>query len=152
MPGRSSIKDKSTTAMRYCFQVLVQRCGALGLSRTLPDQRERLIEAIQRGIKSHVLVITAGVSVVSTIWFRQTLRSLGAKIDIWRVAINRVNHFSSVKQRMCRFGLPEILYLAFVLFCVCASGDFENDGCYDLKLRQCRKTHRRSCDEGDRAH
>ena len=131
MPGRSSIKGRSTTAIRYCFR---HWCSAAARSVTsaehCPDQRERLIEAIQRGIKSHVLVITGGVSVGEHDLVQAALRSLGAKIDIWRVAIKPGKPFlfgRSRWMRCLRFAGKSCVSIRH-FFAVCASSDLENDG------------------------
>jgi molybdopterin molybdotransferase len=87
------------------------------LAEHCPDQRERLIEAIQRGIKSHILVITGGVSVGEHDLVQATLRSLGARIDVWRVAIKPGKPFLFGKAGGCAvFGLPGNPVSAFVTF------------------------------------
>jgi molybdopterin molybdotransferase len=82
-----------------------------------PDQPERLIEALQRGIKNHILVITGGVSVGEHDLVQATLRSLGAKIDVWRVAIKPGKPFLFGEAGGCAvFGLPGNPVSAFVTF------------------------------------
>jgi molybdopterin molybdotransferase len=100
------------------LQALVQRCGAsVILAEHCPDQREQLIEAIQRGIKSHILVITGGVSVGEHDLVQATLRSLGARIDVWRVAIKPGKPFLFGEAGGCAvFGLPGNPVSAFVTF------------------------------------
>jgi len=100
------------------LQALVQRCGAsVTFAEHCPDQRERLIEAIQRGIKSHILVITGGVSVGEHDLVQATLRSLGARIDVWRVAIKPGKPFLFGEAGGCAvFGLPGNPVSAFVTF------------------------------------
>ena len=118
MPGRKleqgQIYDSNSTLLR----ALVQRCGASVTSAEhCPDQRERLIEAIQRGIRNDVLVITGGVSVGEHDLVQATLRSLGAKIDIWRVAIKPGKPFLFGEAGGCAvFGLPGNPVSAFVTF------------------------------------
>jgi len=51
------------------------------------DDRESLGEAIKRGIKNNVLVISGGVSVGEHDLVKNVLCELGAKIEIWRVAV-----------------------------------------------------------------
>jgi molybdopterin molybdotransferase len=51
------------------------------------DDRQSLAEAIKRGMKNHVLIISGGVSVGEHDLVKETLRELGAKIEIWRVAV-----------------------------------------------------------------
>jgi molybdopterin molybdotransferase len=70
------------------LNALLQRRGAVVKSEEhCRDERESLIEAIKRGIQNHILIISGGVSVGEHDLVQGTLRSLGAKIDIWRVAI-----------------------------------------------------------------
>jgi molybdopterin molybdotransferase len=118
MPGkeldRGQIYDSNSTML----QALLQRCGASVTSvEHCPDQREPLVKAIQRGIKSHVLVIAGGVSVGEHDLVQSTLRSLGAKIDIWRVAIKPGKPFLFAQVNGCAvFGLPGNPVSAFVTF------------------------------------
>jgi molybdopterin molybdotransferase len=118
MPGRKldqgQIYDSNSTLLR----ALLQRCDASVTSADhCPDQRERLIEAIQRGIKSHILVITGGVSVGEHDLVQAALRSLGAKIDVWRVAIKPGKPFLFGEAGGCAvFGLPGNPVSAFVTF------------------------------------
>ena len=51
------------------------------------DDRKSLENAIKRGIKNHVLIISGGVSVGEHDLVKEALRELGAKIEIWRVAV-----------------------------------------------------------------
>ena len=51
------------------------------------DERESLLEAIKRGTKNQILIISGGVSVGEHDLVKDSLRRLGAQIDIWRVAI-----------------------------------------------------------------
>src|SRR4030095_6961150 len=118
MPGKKldqgQIYDSNSTLLR----ALLQHYGASVTSvEHCPDQRERLIEAIQRGIKSHILVITGGVSVGKHDLVQATLRSLGAKIDVWRVAIKPGKPFLFGEADGCAvFGLPGNPVSAFVTF------------------------------------
>jgi molybdopterin molybdotransferase len=118
MPGRKldqgQIYDSNSTLVR----ALVQQCGASVTSAEhCPDQPDRLIEAIQRGIRNHILIITGGVSVGEHDLVQATLRSLGAKIDIWRVAIKPGKPFLFGEAGGCAvFGLPGNPVSAFVTF------------------------------------
>jgi len=100
------------------LQALVRHCGGCVKSAEhCPDQREQLIQAIQRGIKSHILVITGGVSVGEHDLVQAALRTLGAKIDIWRVAIKPGKPFLFGQASGCAvFGLPGNPVSAFVTF------------------------------------
>ena len=111
---RGQIYDSNSVLL----QALVQHCGAsVKFAEHCPDQRERLIQAIQRGIKSHILVITGGVSVGEHDLVQAALRTLGAKIDIWRVAIKPGKPFLFGQVSGCAvFGLPGNPVSAFVTF------------------------------------
>jgi molybdopterin molybdotransferase len=100
------------------LQALMQHCGAYVKSAEhCPDQRERLMQTIQRGMKSHILVITGGVSVGEHDLVQSALRSLGARIDIWRVAIKPGKPFLFGQANGCAvFGLPGNPVSAFVTF------------------------------------
>jgi molybdopterin molybdotransferase len=76
-----------------------------------------LIQAIERGIESHILVITGGVSVGEHDLVQAVLRTLGARIDIWRVAIKPGKPFLFGEAGGCAvFGLPGNPVSAFVTF------------------------------------
>jgi len=117
-PGRKLDQGQIYDSNSILLQVLVQRCGASVTSAEhCPDERERLIEAIQRGLKSHVLVISGGVSVGEHDLVQATLRSLGARIEVWRVAIKPGKPFLFGEARGCAvFGLPGNPVSAFVTF------------------------------------
>jgi molybdopterin molybdotransferase len=118
MPGRKLDQGQIYDSNSILLQALVQRCGAsVRLAEHCPDQRERLIQAIQRGTQSHVLIITGGVSVGEHDLVQATLCSLGAKIDVWRVAIKPGKPFLFGEAAGCAvFGLPGNPVSAFVTF------------------------------------
>jgi molybdopterin molybdotransferase len=95
---------------------VLQRCGAVVDSvQHCRDERESLIEAIKRGIKSGILIISGGVSVGEHDLVKAALHHLGAKIDIWRVAIKPGKPFLFGKIGECAvFGLPGNPVSAFV--------------------------------------
>jgi molybdopterin molybdotransferase len=70
------------------LSALLKRCGvsvtAVEHSR---DDRRSLGDAIKRGIKNHVLIISGGVSVGEHDLVKEALQQVGAQIEIWRVAI-----------------------------------------------------------------
>jgi len=81
------------------------------------DERESLLEAIKRGIKNHILIISGGVSVGEHDLVKETLRDLEAKIDIWRVAMKPGKPFLFGNIGECAvFGLPGNPVSAFVTF------------------------------------
>jgi molybdopterin molybdotransferase len=76
-----------------------------------------LIEAIERGIENHVLIISGGVSVGEHDLVKDALHELGAQIDIWRVAIKPGKPFLFGQLNECAvFGLPGNPVSAFVTF------------------------------------
>ena len=118
MPGKKLNQGQIYDSNSALLQALLQRCGASVTSvEHCPDERELLIKAVQRGIKNHVLVITGGVSVGEHDLVQAVLRSLGAKIDIWRVAIKPGKPFLFGQVSGCAvFGLPGNPVSAFVTF------------------------------------
>jgi molybdopterin molybdotransferase len=118
MPGEKLDQGQIYDSNSTLLAALVQRCGATVTSvEHCPDRREPLIETIQRGIKNHVLVIAGGVSVGEHDLVQATLRSLGAKIDVWRVAIKPGKPFLFGEAGRCAvFGLPGNPVSAFVTF------------------------------------
>jgi molybdopterin molybdotransferase len=100
------------------LQALVQRCNATVRSaENCPDDQRSLTETLKRGIRYHVLIITGGVSVGEHDIVKSTLFSLGAKIDIWRVAIKPGKPFLFGQAGSCAiFGLPGNPVSAFVTF------------------------------------
>jgi molybdopterin molybdotransferase len=100
------------------LQSLLQRCNTKVQSvETCPDDRPSLTKALKRGLQYHVLIITGGVSVGEHDIVKSTLFSLGAKIDIWRVAIKPGKPFLFGQAGRCAiFGLPGNPVSAFVTF------------------------------------
>ena len=112
--GQGQIYDSNSTllcALAQCYGASVTS------AEHCPDRRERLMKAIQRGIRNHVLVVTGGVSVGEHDLVQATLQSLGARIDIWRVAIKPGKPFLFGQINGCAvFGLPGNPVSAFVTF------------------------------------
>ena len=78
------IYDSNSALLR----ALLQRCGANPTAvEHCYDDRQSLGDAIKRGIKNHVLIISGGVSVGEHDLVKEALCELGAKIEIWRVAV-----------------------------------------------------------------
>jgi molybdopterin molybdotransferase len=70
------------------LSALLQRCGMSATAvEHCRDDPQSLGDAIKRGIKSHVLIISGGVSVGEHDLVKEALCELGAKIEIWRVAV-----------------------------------------------------------------
>jgi len=100
------------------LQALLQRCGAAVKSvQHCRDDADSLRKTLEQTMKHSVLVINGGVSVGEHDLVQSTLRSLGAKIDIWRVAIKPGKPFVFGRIRECVvFGLPGNPVSAFVTF------------------------------------
>src|SRR5437899_5024617 len=100
------------------LSALVQRCGVIVKSEEhCRDDRERLTEAIKRGIKNNILIISGGVSVGGHDLVRDALYKLGAQIEVWRVAIKPGKPFLFGQLNQCAvFGLPGNPVSAFVTF------------------------------------
>ena len=100
------------------LQALLQRCGAAVKSvQHCKDDADSLRKTLEHAIKHSVLVINGGVSVGEHDLVQSTLRSLGAKINIWRVAIKPGKPFVFGRIRECAvFGLPGNSVSAFVTF------------------------------------
>jgi molybdopterin molybdotransferase len=83
------------------LSALLQRCGVSATAvEHCRDDRQSLDAAIKRGIKNHVLIISGGVSVGEHDLVKEALRELGAKLEIWRVAVKpgKPFLFGSVEQ------------------------------------------------------
>lgn len=81
------------------------------------DDRKSLETAIKRAIENDVVVITGGVSVGEHDLVKESLRELGAKIEIWRVALKPGKPFLFGNIAGCLvFGLPGNPVSAFVTF------------------------------------
>src|SRR5262249_6751608 len=100
------------------LSTLLQRSGVSATAvEHCRDDRKSLGEAIKRGIKNHVLIISGGVSVGEHDLVQGALREIGAKIEIWRVAVKPGKPFLFGNIGGCFvFGLPGNPVSAFVTF------------------------------------
>ena len=117
-PGQNLEAGQIYESNSTLLAALLRRCGAnLKSSAHCRDDRASLTEAVKSGIKNHVLVISGGVSVGEHDLVQSTLRKLGAKIDIWQVAIKPGKPFLFGELGSCFvFGLPGNPVSAFVTF------------------------------------
>src|SRR5207253_11166778 len=117
-PGKKLDQGQIYDSNSMLLEALLQGCGASVTSvEHCPDQLEPLLQAIRRGITNHVLVITGGVSVGEHDLVQAMLRTLGASIDIWRVAIKPGKPLLFSRASECAvFGLPGNPVSAFVTF------------------------------------
>ena len=100
------------------LSALLQGCGVSAPAMEhCRDHRRSLVDAIERGIKTHVLIISGGVSVGEHDLVKESLREVGAEIDIWRVAIKPGKPFLFGNIGECFvFGLPGNPVSVFVTF------------------------------------
>jgi molybdopterin molybdotransferase len=117
-PGTTIKPGQIYESNSVLLQALLQRCNATVRSvENCPDDQHSLTEALKRGIRYHVLIISGGVSVGEHDIVKSTLLSLGAKIDLWRVAIKPGKPFLFGRTGSCAiFGLPGNPVSAFVTF------------------------------------
>src|SRR5947207_996300 len=87
---------------------LLQSCGVtVGSVEHCRDDRDALTRTLANGLQNSVLIISGGVSVGEHDLVKSTLHSLGAQIDIWRVAIKPGKPFLFGRAGHCAvFGLP----------------------------------------------
>ena len=87
-PGEELQSGEIYDSNSVLLSALLRRCGASATSVDhCRDDRQSLGDAIKRGMKSHVLVISGGVSVGEHDLVKEVLGEFGAKIEIWRVAV-----------------------------------------------------------------
>jgi molybdopterin molybdotransferase len=100
------------------ISALLLRCGVRATAvENCRDDRQSLGDAIKRGMKNHVLIISGGVSVGEHDLVKEVLSELGAKIEIWRVAVKPGKPFLFGEVGECFvFGLPGNPVSAFVTF------------------------------------
>jgi len=97
--------------------LLHNRGAAARLMEHCRDDEELLTKALKRSIEHRVVIISGGVSVGERDIVQKVLRSLGAKIDIWRVAIKpgKPFLFGHIDESDL-FGLPGNPVSTFVTF------------------------------------
>jgi len=117
-PGEELQPGQIYDSNSVLLNALLLRCGVSATAvEHCPDDRQSLGEAIKRGIRNHVLIISGGVSVGEHDLVKEALRELGAKIEIWRVAIKPGKPFLFGNIGECFvFGLPGNPVSAFVTF------------------------------------
>jgi molybdopterin molybdotransferase len=87
-PGEKLQPGQIYDSNSLLLQSLLKRCGAaVASAENCSDDAGSLRKAIQSAAKNEVLIVSGGVSVGEHDLVQSTLGELGAKIDIWRVAI-----------------------------------------------------------------
>ena len=117
-PGEQLEEGQIYDSNSVLLSALLQQTGvSVAAVEHCCDDRVSLGRAIERGIRNHVLVISGGVSVGEHDLVKEVLRELGAKIDIWRVAVKPGKPFLFGNIDECFvFGLPGNPVSAFVTF------------------------------------
>jgi molybdopterin molybdotransferase len=100
------------------LQSLLKHSGAVVAStQHCGDDTTSLRKAFEAAAKNEIAIVSGGVSVGEHDLVQSTLRDLGAKIDIWRVAIKPGKPFLFGQLGRCFiFGLPGNPVSAFVTF------------------------------------
>ena len=87
-PGEELQPGQIYDSNSVLLNALLLQCGVSATAvEHCRDDRQSLDDAIKRGMKNHVLIISGGVSVGEHDLVKEALRELGAKIEIWRVAV-----------------------------------------------------------------
>ena len=117
-PGEKLRPGQIYESNSILLQALLQRCGAVAVSvGHCGDDADSLGKVLTAAIKNQVVIISGGVSVGEHDLVQRVLRSLGAKICIWRVAIKPGRPFLFGRIGECIiFGLPGNPVSAFVTF------------------------------------
>ena len=117
-PGEKLQPGEIYDSNSVLLQSLLKHCGALvATAQHCRDDAGSLRKVFQLVAKYEILIVTGGVSVGEHDLVQGTLRDLGAKIDIWRVAIKPGKPFLFGQLGNCFvFGLPGNPVSAFVTF------------------------------------
>jgi molybdopterin molybdotransferase len=117
-PGEKLQPGRIYESNSVLLQALLERCGAIvASSQHCSDDAGALQNEFRTAIKNEILIVSGGVSVGEHDLVQTALRSLGAKIDIWRVAIKPGKPFLFGRIGDCFvFGLPGNPVSAFITF------------------------------------
>jgi molybdopterin molybdotransferase len=100
-PGEKLEPGQIYESNSILLQALLQRCGAIAASvERCGDNADSLGKVLAGATRNQLVIISGGVSVGEHDLVQEVLKSLGAKIDIWRVAIKpgKPFLFGSIKQ------------------------------------------------------
>jgi len=124
-PGKKLQPGQIYDSNSALLSALLKRGGVSAAVEHCRDDRHSLHNAIKRGIKNHILIISGGVSVGEHDLVKEALREAGTKIEIWRVAVKPGKPFlfgqiepdaPSPASSCFVFGLPGNPVSAFVTF------------------------------------
>ena len=89
------------------------------MRRHCPDNFDALCVILRDALHQDVVIVSGGVSVGEHDLVREALREIGAKIDLWRVAVKPGKPFLFGRRDRCLiFGLPGNPVSSFVTFMV----------------------------------
>jgi len=118
LPGTTPRPGQIFESNSIMLQALAIRAGAeVAFVTHCPDDLEQMTDLFRRGLETDALIVSGGVSVGEHDLVKPALRSLGAEIDLWRVAIKPGKPFLFGRAgRAAVFGLPGNPVSAFVTF------------------------------------
>jgi molybdopterin molybdotransferase len=118
MPGDELQPGQIYDSNSLLLGTLLLKCGVSAIAvEHCRDDRHSLGDAIKLGMKNHVLIISGGVSVGEHDLVKETLRELGAKIEIWRVAVKPGKPFLFgwfESEKIDSAGMMPVLHNCFV--------------------------------------
>jgi molybdopterin molybdotransferase len=99
---------------------LAAKTGAkVAMRKRCPDNFEALCATLRDAVHEDAVIVSGGVSVGEHDLVREALREIGAKIDVWRVAVKPGKPFLFGRRDRCLiFGLPGNPVSSFVTFMV----------------------------------
>jgi molybdopterin molybdotransferase len=118
LPGAIPAPGQIFESNSIMLHALALRAGAkVAFVEHSPDELETMTNLFRRGLTNDALIVSGGVSVGEHDLVKPVLRSLGAELDLWRVAIKPGKPFLFARtERSLVFGLPGNPVSAFVTF------------------------------------
>ena len=113
-PGPGEIFESNSILMR----LLVEKSGGNVASVVhCPDDRDAIESAFRAALDCDALIVLGGVSVGARDLVKPALNAVGARTDLWRVAVKPGKPFLFGRAKECAiFGLPGNPVSAFVTF------------------------------------
>jgi molybdopterin molybdotransferase len=155
-PGESILPGEIYETNRILLAQLVAGSGSQGeIFDIVPDLEEAHLQSFQRARSYDAIVVAGGVSVGGKDLVKPTLLKLGAKLDLWRVAVKpgKPFMFGRLGETLV-FGLPGNPVSAFVTFLLFARPAlWKMSGRSSLELPGARaRLERELVNRGDRPH
>jgi len=154
--GESLLSGEIYETNRILLAELVAGSGAEGaVFDIVPDLEEAHLESFQRARYYDAIVVAGGVSVGTKDLVKPTLQKLGAKLELWRVAVKPGKPFMFGRlENTLVFGLPGNPVSAFVTFLLFARPAlWKLGGRSSLELPRARaRLEQELVNRGDRPH